>query len=202
MTPQELYHSICLRYQECEVDSICQTEKTCKRNGFCNDKQHHGVIDFDKVKDTYYDHQGVDKKPASVDAVCVGDQHEHFCFVELKGWKNYMAHRSQQKKNVEETAADYNLVGKLRDSQRLCMELTSNPDLFANMPIVFLLVTDIDVNENGLEWFADRLTDLATSSSSIYSECISNSRKTLDSEIHIQHDYIYCKDFDKHLETI
>ena len=52
MTPQELYHSICLRYQECEVDSICQTEKTCKRNGFCNDKQHHGVIDFDKVKDT------------------------------------------------------------------------------------------------------------------------------------------------------
>ena len=27
MTPQELYHSICLRYQECEVDSICQTEK-------------------------------------------------------------------------------------------------------------------------------------------------------------------------------
>lgn len=163
MTPQELYHSICLRYQECEVDSICQTEKTCKRNGFCNDKQHHGVIDFDKVKDTYYDHLGVDKKPASVDAVCVGDQHEHFCFVELKGWKSYMAHRSQQKKNVEETAADYNLVGKLRDSQRLCMELTSNPDLFANMPIVFLLVTDIDVNENGLEWFADRLTDLATS---------------------------------------
>lgn len=111
MTPQELYHSICLRYQEYEVDSICQTEKTCKRNGFCNDKQHHRVIDFDKVKDSYYDHLGVDKKPASVDAVCVGDQQERFCFVELKGWKNYMAHRSQQKKNVEETAADYNLVG-------------------------------------------------------------------------------------------
>lgn len=81
-----------------EVDSICQTDKNCKIVGLCTDKQGHHVIDFDKLKDTYYNK--VTQKPASVDAVCVGNLQKYFCFVELKGWRNYVLHLKKQKKEI------------------------------------------------------------------------------------------------------
>lgn len=127
MTPIELYEFLRSQYSDFEVDSICQIEKTCKRVGLCTDKQGLHVIDFDKLKDTYYNK--VTQKPASVDAVCLGNLQKYFCFVELKGWRNYMLYLEKQKRNIEETAKEYNLSGKLKDSQRLCCELTSDNDL-------------------------------------------------------------------------
>lgn len=67
------------------------------------------------------------------------------------------------------------------------------------MPIVFLLVTDIDVNKNGIDNFNYNLNALESTSTVTYSECITKSRQTLNSEIYIQHDYICCKDFDEQL---
>jgi len=200
MSPIELYEFIRSQYPCFEVDSICQTDKYCKRVGLCTDKQGHHVIDFDELKDTYYNK--VTQKPASVDAVCVGNLQKYFCFVELKGWRNYMLHLKKQKRNIEETAKEYNLSGKLKDSQTLCIDLTSDKELFANMPVVFLLVTDIDVNKEGIENFNYNLNALASTSSDIYSECITESRRTLESEIRIQHDYVYCKDFDEHMKSL
>lgn len=200
MTPIELYEFLRSQYSDFEVDSICQTDKYCKRVGLCTDKQGHHVIDFDELKDTYYNK--VTQKPASVDAVCVGNLQKYFCFVELKGWRNYMLHLKKQKRNIEETAKEYNLSGKLKDSQTLCIDLTSDKELFANMPVVFLLVTDIDVNKEGIENFNYNLNALASTSSDIYSECITESRRTLESEIRIQHDYVYCKDFDEHMKSL
>ena len=72
-------------------------------------------------------------------------------------------------------------------------------DKFSDMPIVFLLVTDIDVNKNGIDNFNHNLNALASTSTVTYSECITKSRQTLNSEIYIQHDYICCKDFDEQL---
>ena len=200
MTPIELYEFLRSQYSDFEVDSICQIGKTGKRVGLCTDKQGLHVIDFDKLKDTYYNK--VTQKPASVDAVCLGNLQKYFCFVELKGWRNYMLYLEKQKRNIEETAKEYNLSGKLKDSQRLCCELTSDNDLFSDMPIVFLLVTDIDVNKNGIDNFSYNLNALASTSTVIYSECITKSRKTLNSEIYIQHDYICCKDFDEHMKNL
>lgn len=200
MTPTELYDFIRSLYPNHEVDSICQTDKYCKRVGLCTDKQGLHVIDFDKLKDTYYNK--VTQKPASVDAVCVGNLQKYFCFVELKGWRNYMLHLKKQKRNIEETAKEYNLSGKLKDSQRLCCELTSDNELFSDMPIVFLLVTDIDVNKNGIDNFSYNLNALASTSTVTYSECITKSRQTLNSEIYIQHDYICCKYFDEHMKNL
>lgn len=113
-----------------------------------------------------------------------------------------MLHLKKQKRNIEETAKEYNLSGKLKDSQTLCIDLTSDKELFANMPVVFLLVTDIDVNKEGIENFNYNLNALASTSSDIYSECITESRRTLESEIRIQHDYVYCKDFDEHMKSL
>ena len=73
---------------------------------------------------------------------------------------------------------------------------------FPTCPIVFLLVTDIDVNKNGIDNFNYNLNALASTSIVTYSECITKSRQTLNSEIYIQHDYICCKDFDEHMKNL
>lgn len=104
MTPIELYEFLRSQYSDLEVDSICQIEKTCKRTEFCKNKQSRPVLDFDEIKENYYNKIGVDKKPASVDAVCVGDSQKYFCFVELKGWRIYISKLDKQKRSVSETA--------------------------------------------------------------------------------------------------
>lgn len=70
------------------------------------------------------------------------------------------------------------------------------------MPIVFLLVTDIDVNKNGIDNFNYNLNALASTSTVTYSEYITKFRQTFNSEIYIQHDYICCKDFDEHMKNL
>lgn len=96
----------------------------------------------------------------------------------------------------------YNLEGKLKDSQKLCMEIVADSDIFSNMPVFFLLVTDIDVKTRGVEALVEMLDVLGEISTDIYTQCISESGKVLDSEILIEHKYIYCKEFDKVMATL
>lgn len=195
MTPEELYNILLRAYPNLQVGAICEVEKTCRAEGFCINKQGKAVIDFDKIKDEYY-HGQIVQTPASVDAVAIGPLRSCFCFVEMKGWSNYISHLDKQRHSVSQTTADYNLSGKLLDSQRLCIALSGDPDLFSSMPIRFLLVTDIDVKTHGIEAFHDWMNTLAGTSSDIYSQCVTNSKQTLDSEIHIDHQYLHCHDFD------
>lgn len=193
MTPQQLYDTIKQAYPQSEVSSICYTNKDCKRNGFCADFQSGNVIDFDTVKDLMC--KGQPAQPASVDAVCVSGDDHVFYFVELKGWQRYIDNIYNQKRTPEETASGYNLAGKLADSQRLCMQITADNTLFDRMPVRFLLVTDIDTKTNGINAFHSMLNQLGQSSTDLYSECLSQAQKSLDSEIYIEKDYVFCKDF-------
>lgn len=201
MTPLDLYTILSLEYPSRVVESVCCTDKECCKKGYCADKQVLPVLDFDEIKKDFYNGKNV-TMPASVDAICVGNKQEHICFVELKGWDSYIAHLKQQKKTPQETTAGYNLTGKLSDSQDLCKIITGDYDLFAHMPTTFILVTDIDVNNYGIESFANTMFSLSGTGSDIYSECLSNARKTLDSEIHINHYYVYCKQFDQLFSTL
>lgn len=70
---------------------------------------------------------------------------------------------------------------------------------FPTCPSSFYLSPNIDVNKNGIDNFNYNLNALASTSTVTYSECITKSRQTLNSEIYIQHDYICCKDFDEQL---
>lgn len=70
------------------------------------------------------------------------------------------------------------------------------------MPVIFLLVTDINVKTNGIVAFADMMNKLGSNSSDIYSDCMSASEHTLDSVIHIDHKYIYCREFDDELSAL
>ena len=199
MTAQQLYYTIKQAYPQSEVSSICYTNQRCKRNGFCADMQTGNVIDFDSVKDDMC--KGQASKPASVDAVCVTGIGHVFYFVELKGWQLYIDNIYNQKRTPEETASGYNLAGKLSDSQRLCMQLASDNNLFATMPVRFLLVTDINTQADGINAFHSLLNQLGQSSTDLYSECLSQARRTLDLEIFIDKDYVSCKDFARYLSN-
>lgn len=113
-----------------------------------------------------------------------------------------MSYLDKQKKSIEDTASGYNLNGKLDDRQQICISIFDNKDLFKGMPIVFLLVTDITVKDDGMAVFADAMFKLAETSSDTYSKCLTAARKTLDTEIRVEHDYIYCKDFDKYIAAL
>lgn len=201
MIPSELYDCIKAKYPIYEVGCVCHVESTCFKNGFCSGMQHTPVLDFDKIKDDYYKGQVV-ATPASVDAVCVGGHQKYFCFVEMKGWDNYINYLDKQKKSVKETVENYNLERKLLDSQRLCVNIVNKSDLFAQMPVIFLLVTDINVKTNGIVALADMMNKLGSNSTDIYTNCLFASKQTLDSEIHIDHQYIYCREFDNEISVL
>lgn len=202
MTPLELYTALSDAYPSSKADAICHVDKSCRKHGYCASSQTHPVLDFDYIKDTYH-RERHEITPVSVDAVCIGKKQEHICFVELKGWKNYIANQSKQKKTIEETADGYNLNGKLLDSQTLCRNITGDKDLFAHIPSVFILVTDIDVRKDGIASFHDMMSALAEGmGTEIYSKCASAAQQTLDSEIHIDHDYVFCENFDAHIADL
>lgn len=202
MTPKELYDYICSLMPGYEVPSICYVEKNCFKKGFCSSSQSNPVLDFDNIKNKH-DRDIKETTPtASVDAITAGVNGKALCFVELKGWKNYIAHQTKQKKTIPETASSYNLAGKLRDSQNLCIDLCKDPDVFAHMPVRFVLVTDIDPISSGIEYIHSMLTALGETTTEVYSQCISESQKILESEIHIDKVFIQCKDFDGYLATI
>lgn len=201
MTPKELYNLICSQMPEYEVPSICYVEKNCPKNGFCSSSQSTPVLDFDNIKNKHY-RDLKESTPASVDALTAGVNGTVFCFVELKGWKNYIDHQAKQKKTIQETASGYNLAGKLSDSQSLCIDLCKNPDIFAHMPVRFILVTDIDPTVSGIEYIHSMFTALGETTTEVYSLCVSESQKVLDSEIHIDKVFIQCKNFDKYLNSI
>lgn len=201
MTPLDLYTILSSKYPIRVVNSVCCTNIECRKNGYCVNKQFLPVLDFDEIKKDFYSGKKV-TMPASVDAIGIGNKQEHFCFVELKGWNSYIAHLKQQSRTPQQTAAGYNLAGKLSDSQNLCKKITGDNDLFAHMPTVFILVSDIDVKNYGIESFANAMFSLAGTGTDIYSECLSNTRKTLDSEIHIDHYYVHCKKFDQLLSSL
>lgn len=200
MTAQQLYDTIKQACPHSEVSSVCYTNQSCRRYGFCADMQSGNVIDFDAVKDEMC--KGQTSKPASVDAVCVSGTDHAFYFVELKGWQRYIDNKCKQKLTPEETASGYNLSGKLSSSQRLCMQIAADDDLFSKIPVRFLLVTDIDTRTNGIDAFHSMLNQLGQSSNNIYNECLTHAQKALDSEILIDKEYITCKDFDSYIMSV
>lgn len=201
MKPEDLYEIIRAKYPCKEVAGVCYVNKDCKRLGFCSSTQQTRILDFDEIKNLAY-HGSKKSMPSSVDAVCLSGNKQTFCFVELKGWQQYIDYLTKQRYSVEETVDDYNLKGKLTDSQELCMLLASDIDAFAEIPVCFILVTDIDTSTKGLDSFHSMMTDLANCTDDLYSSCVSAARKTLDSEIHINHYYITCKQFDQFLSRI
>lgn len=199
MEPKEIYECIRVSYLDLET-TICQLHKPCSENR-CVNASHKHVIDFDQVERCY--HESASSPNPSVDAVTFNDQNTVFCFVELKGWEMFLAHQlsrfsedEEKRKAIKEQANDYDLKKKLDNSLQLCQQITNNSDCFNQTEVVFVLVTDIEVEVNPIESFAYQLNMLAETSSKWKLLCNESLSQRLNSEIDIKKYYIHCKDFD------
>ena len=84
------------------------------------------------------------------------------------------------------------------DSLSICREVAENADIFKDASIVFILVTDIDVDEDGtMEFFSD-LMELAETSSDWKVVCNRELKDRLSSlPSNISTYYIKCQKFDE-----
>lgn len=199
MEAKDIYACIRASYPDLET-TICQLHKPCSENR-CVNASHKHVIDFDQVERCY--HESASSPNPSVDAVTFSDRNTSFCFVELKGWEKFLVYQlsrfsedGDKKRAIEKQAKDYNLKKKLDNSLLLCRQITNNLDCFNQTEVVFVLVTDIEVEVNPLESLAYQLNMLAETSSKWKLICNKSLSQRLDKEIDIKKYYIQCKDFD------
>ena len=84
------------------------------------------------------------------------------------------------------------------DSLSICREVAENADIFKDASIAFILVTDIDVDEDGTMEFYSNLMDLAETSSDWETIC---NRELKDKLLSLPSDistyYVKCQKFDE-----
>ena len=199
MTAKEVYESIRGHYPGLET-TICQLHKPCSAIRKClHEASKKEVIDFDRIESAYHKNRGLPSK-SSVDAVTCDNADTVFCFVELKGWNEFLTNPYQKKsvseEGIKKQAKKYDLKGKLENSLFICQEISGNPSCFKEMEIVFVLVTDIEVKQSPLESLAYHLTMLAETASKWEDLCNKYLLKVLAEVEDIKKYYINCKDFE------
>ena len=80
-------------------------------------------------------------------------------------------------------------------------DITANKDCFENTELIYVLVTDIEVEMNPLQSIAYNLAMLSETSSKWKYLCNKYLFKRLDDISDIKKLYVYCKDFDMRIET-
>lgn len=202
MTPQELYDLLNRKYPG-NTAIICDLHSAClpKRGHLCKIPQKYEIMNFDEVKKVF--DRNMHGQHKSVDAVAVSVSKEKFCFIELKSWQELWNHKGTVEA-IQAQAEKYkdSLPQKLTDSMTVCTEVVGNSDLFADFSVVYLFVTDIDVNYQPLESLASNLNVLAGTSSDWMCLCNKLSRGILSRVKDVSTYYEQCKNFDKLIETL
>lgn len=201
MTAEELYTIIKERY--CANDLIiCDLHKPCKSTRRCKNILKHPLVDFDYIKDQYQIGKGVDT-PSSVDGVTYTGN--RFCFVEIKGWVDFLTHLKsiQKDKAIIKQAASYDLNKKLSNSLDICKSLSGINDLSSVMPITFILVTDIETESNGLAMLHSNLLRLSNPVDYWQEVCNRELKARLGTiPGNIPTAYITCREFDAKLAKL
>ena len=203
-TPAELYIKLISDFSLSER-ILCDLHKPCnKSNGHrCGSVMTYPIIDFDEVKTEYQRGKSGNPK-SSVDGFTFKNQ--LCCFVELKGWADFLAFHTNPdtlQTEIEELADKYDLNKKLVDSMSICRDVSENANIFKNVSIAFILVTDIDVDEDGTMEFYSNLMDLAETSSDWETIC---NRELKDKLLSLPSDistyYIKCQNFDETISKL
>lgn len=198
MTAQELYDAIDRKYPGHAILSICHLKKElCKGNYGCNTPSKIGVLDFDEIKEQYAKQIG-GRTPKSVDAICPAGR--YFCFIEVKGWKQFLKYNPNATSKINNTANKYDLDIKFESSEKICASAAGSGFSFDNIPEAFILITDIDVD--GVNNLAQNLNLLSMNSSDRHSSCISAAASALDKTIKIEHYYKKCSQLDATINMI
>ncbi|MBQ3613443.1 MAG: hypothetical protein II989_05070 [Bacteroidales bacterium] len=201
MTAEQFYKYIKQNFDVNDV-ILCDLHKPCKSVRRCKHEPHHPVVDFDDIKKKY--HAGLSgDTPASVDGITFSGR--RLCFVEMKGWVEFLTHLRAKNKAIaiEKKAASYDLNKKLFDSLDICEVLSGTQGQLSDVPITFVLVTDIETESNGLFMFHSNLLRLADPADNWIDTCNKELRARLDAiPDNIPTVYISCKDFDETLAKL
>jgi hypothetical protein len=207
MNPLEIYNSI---YNYIEEDSIiCDLNSACKNHNYlCGQiSSNKKVVNFDIVKHKWCKKNKIpDIK--SVDAITNSYSNNYFCFIELKSWEKVINPKNKKsdvkESDIEKQAKKYesDLPKKLTNSIETCKQINTNNDLFDNCKIIFILVTDISVNDDGISNIYLNRTALAGTSSDLKKLCNQLSKNIMNNIPNIETHYWHCKDFDTKLSKL
>jgi len=154
------------------------------------------VIDFDSVK-TMADMRKSARSRKSVDAVALAPSQKTLCFVELKSWELLIKNEGTEDK-VKKQAGKYtsDLPKKLSDSISICQEIVGDSGAFNGCRVLYVLVTDISVDDNGLDALNADLSALAGISSNLNILCNRLSRNIMSGIPTVETRYWECREFD------
>lgn len=200
ISPKEIYEKTKAMNEVLSETVICKLHKPCGFNRLCSTPQTIKVLDFDSVKELYC--EGKEPSRPSVDALTYTDS--ALVFAEIKGWQEYFKWNikpakgvSRIEKGIDKKLCSYNLQGKLLESVSICEDLSGTVDLTHEMNVVFLLVTDINVEVNPLGMLMMDLIKLAETSTDWSTVCADKMYRYLNSQItDVPSKLVCCKDFD------
>lgn len=207
MTPLEIYNRV-LDFSGIPATILCDLHSACTPRksrsylcGIAGTKT--PVIDFDEIKTLADAAKGSAPTRKSVDALTVAPSRMFLCFVELKSWELLITHNGSED-SIRRQASKYasDLPMKLSDSMQICREIAAGPDTFDGCKIVYILVTDISVSEDGIMAFNSDLTALAGTSSNLKDLCNTLSQGVMDRIQSVETRYWECRNFDKDLSNL
>lgn len=206
MTPSEIYDKI-KRYTEgCET-IICNLHSACSptkgKTYMCTSQGSKAlVINFDTVKTEADKVLNIESRN-SVDALTKSPSGNYLCFVELKSWELVLSYNGTEKV-IRKQAKKYesNLPLKLTDSISICKQICKDNSALDNCRIIFILLSDISVEEDGLSDINSNLTALAGSSSNLNMLCNQLSADIMNGIPNVETRYWECREFDKELKLL
>lgn len=206
MTPLEIYNQVSA-FVASPATIICNLHSACSpknwRTYLCtNPGSKTPVIDFDEVKTLADSANGIESRK-SVDALTVNPSQTYLCFIELKSWELQICFNGTENK-IRKQAAKYSsdLPVKLSDSMQICQEITGNPDTFESCRIMYILVTDITVADDGIMAFNSDLTALAGTSSNLKDLCNTLTQDVMNNITSVETRYWECRKFDRNLSSL
>lgn len=185
----------------CNLHSACAPSKRkvymCSIAGSKTD-----VIDFDTVKKEADKTMGIESRK-SVDALTESPTGSYLCFVELKSWDLLLSNKGTEK-SIRKQAQKYesDLPQKLADSISICKQICKDNSAFDDCRIVFILLSDISLEEDGLADIHSNLTALAGSSSNLKILCNQLSAHIMDGIPDVETHYWECREFDEKLSGL
>lgn len=192
-------------YASLHSTTICMLHKAeantpCPKTvSFCGKESNYSVINFDSVKE-YYCKQNKIKSLASVDAVMY--KKTIFLFVEIKSWKNFERYQLRKsdsdvirKKKIVDQTKKFKLKEKIVESMTICCEITKDQKLFNKMPVMYVLITDINTIQDPLTRFRARLGLLSYTSYNLLN-CINATMNVLRT-VGMNTRIVCCRQFDQ-----
>ena len=194
---------------------LCVLHHPCSSTLRCAEPQRKWMLNFDKVKEIWNSQHPDVATPASVDGLTY--KNDHLCMVELKSGVEFLRHEPlANKKNltdkqvevfqnkIERRIGTFDFRKKLSDSIRICEDIVNIKNLHELFPIEYLVVTDVQKNENPLLNLTENLNFLSGNTS----DWVSYYMKTLQchastTEVKgITPKIVCCKEFDSFLERL